>query len=78
MFMLTPCSVPFLAGALDLTHKIAYRAMTPLDSVFMLSTGDRLDEPTLRAILESGHSRIPIYREGDRTDLVGGWVRETN
>lgn len=54
-----------------MTHKIAYRAMTPLDSVFMLSTADRLDEPTLRAILESGHSRIPIYREGDRSDLVG-------
>lgn len=34
--------------------------------VFMLSTEDRLDERTMQAILLSGHSRIPVYREGNR------------
>lgn len=34
--------------------------------VFMLSSEDRLDERTMQAILLSGHSRIPVYREGNR------------
>lgn len=59
------------AGALDLTGKIAYGSMTPLDKVFMLSTADSLDDATLRRVLASGHSRIPVYREGQRADIVG-------
>lgn len=58
-------------GALDLTGKIAYGSMTPLDKVFMLSSEDQLDEATLRRVLASGHSRIPCYRAGDRADIVG-------
>ena len=38
--------------------------------VFMLSTDDVLNERMLRAIVESGHSRVPIHKAGDRTDLV--------
>ena len=49
------------AGALDLTNKIAYKSMTPLEKVFMLSTDDRLDRETMGAVLASGHSRIPVY-----------------
>ncbi len=45
--------------------------MTPLSKVFMLSTDSKLDEATLRAILQSGHSRVPVHRSGDRSDLVG-------
>ncbi|KXZ56625.1 hypothetical protein GPECTOR_1g563 [Gonium pectorale] len=37
----------------------------------MLSTTDRLDEATLRAVLRSGHSRIPVHRAGDRSDVAG-------
>lgn len=60
-----------ITGALDLTSKRAFIAMTPLEHVFMLSTADKLDEPTLRSILNSGHSRIPVYRNGLRHDIVG-------
>ncbi|KAF5837766.1 hypothetical protein DUNSADRAFT_3909 [Dunaliella salina] len=60
-----------ITGALDLTNKIAYRSMTPLDKVFMLSTDDVLNDRMLRAIVESGHSRVPIHRAGDKSDLVG-------
>ncbi|GFH23773.1 uncharacterized protein HaLaN_21443, partial [Haematococcus lacustris] len=63
--------IKVIRGALDLTSKIAYRAMTPLDRVFMLSTADVLSQDTLRLILESGHSRVPVFRAPDRTDLVG-------
>lgn len=62
--------IKVITGALDLTSKIAFRSMTPLSAVFMLSTDDVLGEGTLRAVLESGHSRIPIHRAGDRSDLV--------
>ncbi|GLI68918.1 hypothetical protein VaNZ11_013338, partial [Volvox africanus] len=68
---LTRDEIKVITGALDLTSKVAYRAMTPLDKVFMLSSSDRLDESTLRSILRSGHSRIPVHREGDRGDVVG-------
>lgn len=53
-----------IRGALDLTSKTASRAMTPLDKAFMLSTAEVLSEATLRAILDSGHSRIPVYKGG--------------
>ena len=36
--------------------------------VFMLSVDGELDSPTLQAILDSGHSRIPIHRGADRWD----------
>ena len=32
----------------------------------MLSTDDRLDEKALHSILLSGHSRIPVFKHGDR------------
>jgi hypothetical protein len=65
-----------LIGALDLTTKIAYRAMTPLANLVALSTADRLDDATLIRILESGHSRIPVYREGSPSDLVSSRIVE--
>ena len=34
--------------------------------LFMLSTDDRLDEKALHSILLSGHSRIPVFKHGDR------------
>ncbi|GLI66609.1 hypothetical protein VaNZ11_010530 [Volvox africanus] len=63
--------VHVIRGALDLTNKVACRSMTPLNKVFMLSTEDRLDERTLQAILMSGHSRIPVHREGNRKAIIG-------
>ncbi|KAG1681362.1 hypothetical protein FOA52_007410 [Chlamydomonas sp. UWO 241] len=60
-----------ITGALDLTSKTAQHAMTPLDKVFMLSTDDKLDERTLRAVIGSGHSRIPVHHTGNREDIVG-------
>jgi metal transporter CNNM len=63
--------VQVIKGALDLTHKRARAAMTPLDMVFMLPLDAVLDEPTLTSILASGHSRIPVHRHGDRSSILG-------
>lgn len=45
--------------------------MFALSQVVMLSTEDDLRGPAVDAALDSGHSRIPIYRGNDRTDIVG-------
>ena len=63
--------VTIIKGALDLTHKRAKAAMTPLDMVFMLSIDAILDAATLESILKSGHSRILVHKKGDRTSIVG-------
>lgn len=68
---LSPDEVAIIKGALDLTSKTAERAMTPLDLAFMLSTDTVLDEATRTAVLASGHSRIPVYRAGNRNDILG-------
>lgn len=48
-------------GALDLTRKKAFQAMTPLDKVFMLSTEQTLDDATVSAIMASKpFSRLPV------------------
>eukprot|EP00798_Chlamydomonas_sp_ICE-L_P013955 gene13955-19892_t len=63
--------IKVITGALDLTHKTASKAMTPLSKVFMLSSDAKLDQPTLKSILDSGHSRVPVHMSGDKRDLVG-------
>ncbi|EFN59369.1 hypothetical protein CHLNCDRAFT_137839 [Chlorella variabilis] len=63
--------VSIIKGALDMTHKTARDAMTPIDMVFMLPADDVLDEATLTAIMASGHSRIPVHRPGDRRAILG-------
>jgi metal transporter CNNM len=45
--------------------------MTPLNKAFMLSTESRLNLSTMKQVLASGHSRIPVYQYPDRTNIVG-------
>lgn len=68
---LTADEVQIIKGALDLTHKRAKAAMTPINMVFMLSMDAVLDEATLTAILASGHSRVPVHHPGDRSNIIG-------
>jgi len=68
---LTKEETDIITGALDLTNKVALKSMTPLHKVFMISTDDVLDTPTLVRILASGHSRVPVHRANDRKDVVG-------
>ncbi|GAX83717.1 hypothetical protein CEUSTIGMA_g11142.t1 [Chlamydomonas eustigma] len=69
---LTTDEIQIITGALDLTTKTAYHAMTSMEKVFMLSTNQRLDESTVDAIMSSKpFSRLPIYRGENRKDVVG-------
>lgn len=37
--------------------------MTPMSKCFMLDVESRLDYETLGRVMQSGHSRIPVYEE---------------
>ncbi|ELR17952.1 uncharacterized protein ACA1_208300 [Acanthamoeba castellanii str. Neff] len=67
---LTKDEVTIIKGALDLSSKIVKDTMTPIDKVFMLDIKDRLTEQKLDQILQTGHSRVPVYR-GGKTNVVG-------
>ena len=62
--------VSVITGALDLTHKTARLAMTPLEKVFMLSAKAVLDQECIQSVLHRGHSRVPVYGS-TRLDILG-------
>eukprot|EP00884_Botryococcus_braunii_P005986 jgi/Botrbrau1/15389/Bobra.43_2s0017.1 len=68
---LTDDEIHVIHGALDLAGKDASQAMTPIEQVFMISSSARLDENMINEILATGHSRIPVYRLSNRSDIVG-------
>ncbi|EIE23447.1 DUF21-domain-containing protein [Coccomyxa subellipsoidea C-169] len=63
--------INIIRGALDMTEKKAVVGMTPLDKVFMLSADTELNVATMRSVLGSGHSRVPVHRPGNRRDVLG-------
>jgi metal transporter CNNM len=68
---LTTNELRVINSALELTSKTARTAMTPLDKVFMVSQDDVMDEALVNKIMLMGHSRVPVYSAGDRTNIVG-------
>lgn len=62
--------VQIMSGVLDMATKQAKDAMHAIDAFFMLECDVVLDDECMRAIMASGHSRIPVY-VGDRQNIVG-------
>ncbi|KAL0734514.1 hypothetical protein Bca4012_010724 [Brassica carinata] len=67
---LTHDETTIISGALDMSHKSAKDAMTPVSKIFSLDIDSRLDEKTMGLIASEGHSRIPIYSV-DPTVIIG-------
>ncbi|CAH8307793.1 unnamed protein product [Eruca vesicaria subsp. sativa] len=67
---LTHDETTIISGALDMSHKSAKDAMTPVSKIFSLDINSRLDEKTMGLIASEGHSRIPIYSV-DPTVIIG-------
>jgi len=65
---LDECNI--ITGALDLTVKTVKDCMTPLTNIFMVAQDDLFDEAMSTALIEDGHSRVPVYK-GDRNNIVG-------
>lgn len=68
---LTSDEVKIITGALSLSNKPSFMAMTPLSITFMLPSDTVLDRKIIRSIVESGYSRIPIHVPGRREDIIG-------
>lgn len=68
---LTDDEVTIIASVLDLKEKAISTVMTPLEDVFTLSEDAILDEQLMEEIVNSGHSRIPIYRHDDPGNFIG-------
>ena len=59
-----------ISGVLNYKSKCVEEIMTKLDSCFMLELESHLDFSTITTIMESGHSRIPVYAN-ERHNIVG-------
>ncbi|EDQ85456.1 uncharacterized protein MONBRDRAFT_34223 [Monosiga brevicollis MX1] len=62
--------VDIITGALTFKEKTASMVMTKFGDVFMLPLNSILDFKTVSKVMESGHSRIPVY-QGKRDNVVG-------
>lgn len=73
-------AVTIMRGALDLQEKKVKNSMTYIDDVFMLHSKTTLDRSNIQRIVESGHSRIPIYDyvddEASRAEVEQGHYSE--
>ena len=69
--MLTAEEVQVIHGALDMAHKTAETAMTPLINVFAIEADAIVDRPLLERIISEGHSRVPVYEHGDKKNMIG-------
>jgi len=69
--MLTAEEVQVIHGALDMAHKTAEIAMTPLANVYVLNADSILDRKLLEGIISAGHSRIPVHEGTDKRNIIG-------
>lgn len=60
-----------MISAIDIKEKKAIEIMIPLKNTFMISYDDNLDKFKIGLILDKGFSRIPVYTNNDRNDIVG-------
>lgn len=68
--------VMIIKGCLDMRNKQAKDAMLDINKTFMLSINAQLDHDTMTHIIDTGHSRIPVY-DLDRTNIVGCLLTKT-
>ena len=57
-------------GALTYTNKTVMDVMTKLEDVFMLAEDAVLDYETICEIRDQGYSRIPVYGNDDRQNII--------
>jgi metal transporter CNNM len=60
-----------MISALEIREKQAIELMIPFTSTFMVDYDEKLDKSKLRHILNKGYSRIPVYGNHNRQDILG-------
>ena len=58
-----------IKGALSYSEKTVFDILTPRNEVFSLSFNQPFNKEIIKKIVDSGHSRIPVYRE-KREDII--------
>jgi metal transporter CNNM len=69
--VLEPGEAAVMSGALSFRNKKVREVMTPIQQVFAVCSSDRLDYATIAAIFRTGFSRIPVWADDRRTEIVG-------
>lgn len=60
-----------MISALEIKEKKVLSFMIPIRSVFMIDYDDILDKYKINNILDRGYSRIPVYSNHNKNDIVG-------
>lgn len=60
-----------MISALEIKEKKVLSFMIPIKNVFMIDYDDILDKYKLSNILDKGYSRIPVYSNHNKNDIVG-------
>lgn len=68
---LSKYEVNLMTGILKLSKFTVKDAMIPIRKVFMISSSTKLDEKSLYDILDSGFSRIPVFKRRDKQSILG-------
>lgn len=63
--------VSLMTGILKLAKITVKDAMIPMRKVFMISSSTKLDEKSMYDILDSGFSRIPVFKRRDKQWILG-------
>lgn len=74
-FRLREAEIRMLQGAMQLTRDTVLDHMrTKTENIFMLSSQQPLDDDTIKAIINSGFSRIPVYFGDDHRHVIGALI----
>lgn len=67
--VINPSGEEMMVNIMDFDDKLAYEIMTPRTSIYMLDY-DEFDTEKIEEMLQTGYSRVPIYRESP-DNIVG-------
>lgn len=60
-----------MISAIEMKEKKAIEVMIPIVNTFMVSYDDPIDRVRLSVILERGFSRIPVFANSNKSDIIG-------
>ena len=60
-----------IISAIDMKERKAIELMVAIQGVFMIDYDEILDRIRFEAIMDKGFSRIPVYSNNDKNDIVG-------
>ena len=68
---LTDLESNLMLGALGMRDKKTRELVIPFDKVFMISYEEKIDQAKIQLLLEKGYSRIPVYANNNKNDIIG-------